>query len=107
MSTPQPVPEALYPAPHPGAGIERVGDRLMAASSDDHLHHFVEEDQSPSHTAERIVELADGSRTVRQIAEQLCAEFDGAELDQVLEDVVGFVGTLVERQVLVLHDHPL
>jgi hypothetical protein len=107
VSTPPSALDALFPAPHPGAGIERVGDRLMAASSDDHLHHFIEEDQSPSHTAERIVELADGSRTVRQIADQLCTEFDGAELEQVLEDVKGFVETLVERQVLVLHDHPL
>lgn len=107
MPDPKPPTDTLYPAPHPGAGIERVGERLMAASPDDHLHHFVEDDQSPSHTAERIVELADGTRTVQQIAEQLCAEFDGAELPQVLDDVRDFVGTLVERSVLVLHDHPL
>ena len=101
------VPLTSYPAPHPGAGIERVGDRLMAASPDDHLHHFVEEDDSPSHTAERVVQLADGSRTVSQIASVIASEFEGASLEQVQDDVRAFVGAMVSKQVLVLHDHPL
>jgi len=101
------VPLTAYPAPHPAAGIERVGDRLMAASPDDHLHQFVEDDDAPSLTAERIVELADGSRTVSEIATQIAEEFEGASLEQVTEDVRGFLGTLVERQVIVLHTHPL
>ncbi|MBS2026787.1 MAG: PqqD family peptide modification chaperone [Deltaproteobacteria bacterium] len=79
----------------------------MAASPDDHLHHFVEEDESPSHTAERVVELADGSRTVAQIASTIVEEFEGATLEQVQDDVRAFVGAMVAKQVLVLHDHPL
>ena len=98
---------AAYPAPHPGAGIERVGGRLMAASPNDQLHHFVEEDDQPSHTAERIVELADGKRTVSEIARAIAGEFAGAPLEQVTEDVKAFVAMLVERQVFVLHDHPV
>lgn len=104
-----PAPELLtsYPAPHPGAGIERVGGRLMAASPDDHLHHFVEDDETPSETAERIVELADGKRTVAEIAAVLAGEFEGAPLDVVTADVAEFVKILVERQVLALHSHPV
>jgi hypothetical protein len=104
---PNPVSLTAYPAPHPGAGIERVGDQLMAASPDDHLHRFVEDDETPSHTAERIVQLADGSRTVSQIARAISEEFEGASLEQVLEDVCEFLRVLVERHVLVLHTHPL
>lgn len=97
---------SAYPAPHPGAGIERVGGRLMAASPDEHLHHFVEADETPSYTAERILELADGTRSVAEIARRIAEEFEGAELAQVTEDVRHFVETLVRRQVLVLHASP-
>lgn len=96
-----------YPAPHPGAGIERVGDRLMAASSDDQLHTFVEDDEEPSYTAERIVELADGTRTVGEIAAAIASEFEGAPIEQIQADVQQFVGDLVARYVLVLHNHPV
>jgi hypothetical protein len=97
----------LFPAPHPQAGIERVGGRLLAVSNDDHLHSFVEDGDAPSHTAERIVELSDGKRSVRQIAAALRDEFDHAPpLDVVEADVASFVETLVAKHVLVVHDHP-
>jgi pyrroloquinoline quinone biosynthesis protein D len=97
----------LYPAPHPHTGIERVGERLLAASPDDHLHSFVESDESPSFTAERIVELSDGSRTVRQIARAIAQEFEGAPaLPEVEGEVAAFVESLITKLVLVLHDHP-
>jgi hypothetical protein len=68
----------------------------------------VEDDEAPSHTAERIVELSDGKHSVRQIAEVLQHEFEGAPaLEQVQADVQSFVETLVAKQVLVVHDHPL
>jgi hypothetical protein len=102
-----PVPLSAFPAPHPGAGIERVGDRLMAASPDEYLHSFIDEQDAPSQTAERIVELADGRHTVGQIAEAVTAEFEGAVLEQVTCDVQGFIATLVAKHVLVLHAHPL
>jgi len=77
----------------------------MAASSDDHLHTFVEDDEEPSYTAERIVELADGTRTVGEIAAAIAEEFEGAPLEQIQADVRQFVGELVARHVLVLHNH--
>ena len=79
----------------------------MAASPDDHLHHFVEEDDAPSETAERIVELSDGRRSVEEIARVIAGEFEGAPMATVQSDVAEFVRTLVERQVLVLHSHPI
>jgi pyrroloquinoline quinone biosynthesis protein D len=79
----------------------------MAASSNDQLHQFVEGDDTPSYTAERIVELADGRRTVGEIAAVIAEEFEGAALPEVQSDVSAFIGTLVERQVLVLHSHPV
>jgi Coenzyme PQQ synthesis protein D (PqqD) len=96
----------LYPAPHPDAGFERVDGRLMVASLDDMLHRFVEDDESPSYTAERIVELSDGTRTVRQIAAQIAEEFEGAAPEAIAADVRSFVSQLVEGGVLVLHNHP-
>jgi hypothetical protein len=98
----------IYPAPHPLVGIERVGERLLAASANDELHSFVEDDDTRSHTAERIVELSDGQHTLRDIAAELHREFEGAPpLEQVEADVASFVEILVARQVLVVHNHPL
>ena len=98
----------FYPAPHPRAGLERVGGRLLAVSIDDHLHSFVEDDDAPSYTAERIVELSDGHRTVRDIAAQIHAEFDAAPpLESIESDVVNFVTTLVARHVLVVMPQPI
>ena len=96
----------LYPAPHPEAGFERVDGRLLVASLDDMLHSFVEDDESPSYTAERIVELSDGSRTFQQIAHQIALEFEGASPEQVEAEVGSFVSELVQSKVLVLHNHP-
>jgi hypothetical protein len=96
----------LYPAPHPQAGIERVGGRLLAVSTDDHLHSFIDEDDAPSHTAERIVELSDGRHTVREIAAVVRGEFEDAPpLDAIEDDVVHFVTTLVARHVLIVTPH--
>jgi hypothetical protein len=98
----------FYPAPHPRAGLERVGGRLLAVSIDDHLHSFVEDDEAPSYTAERIVELSDGRRTLRDIAALIQAEFDAAPpLESIESDVVSFVTTLVARHVLVVTPQPI
>lgn len=92
----------LYPAPHPEAGFERVDGRLLVASQDDMLHRFVEEDESVSFTAERIVELSDGSRTVEEIAAVIAREFEGAPLSEIEADVEAFVARLADGKVLVL-----
>ncbi|MGI5860971.1 MAG: PqqD family protein [Myxococcales bacterium] len=91
------------PAPHPEAAIENVGGRIMAATPDDQLHYFVEDgtDEEPSEVGDRIVELSDGTRTVRQIAECLCEEFD-VDLETALSDTAEFVRQLVDCKVLQL-----
>lgn len=86
---------------HPDAGVQRVGDRLLAAGPDDFLHVFEDEMGEISEVAERIVELADGSRTVEQIADALCREFD-VERDRCLADTRSFLHLLMERRLLVL-----
>jgi hypothetical protein len=95
-----------YPTRHPETGIERIDGKLMAASPDDHLHVFVNEDDSRNEVAERIVELASGRRTVKQIAQVLCDEFDVA-LPRAEQDAEHFVSQLVEAKVLIVQDGPL
>lgn len=89
------------PRVHPDVGVQRVGGRLMAAGPGDDLHTFEDERGEVSEVAERIVELCDGKRTVAQIVETLCGEF---EVDKATcaADVRAFVELLVEKQVLIL-----
>ncbi len=94
-----------YPVRHPETGIERIDGKLMAASPDDHLHVFVNEDESPNEVAERIVELATGERTVLQIAEALSQEFD-VDGTTAKRDTAQFVAQLVDAKVLVVRDRP-
>jgi len=49
----------------------------------------------------RIWELCDGSRSVRQIAEAIAAEFE-VTLEQALHDVEEFLGSLAQAQAVVL-----
>ncbi len=87
------------PERHRAAAVERVGGRLMIATADDQLHYFTDESEQPNEVGERIVELADGSRTVRQLAECLVEEFE-VELETALADTAEFVQQLVDRKVL-------
>jgi len=89
------------PRPHPEAGFQRVNDRLLAAGPDDFLHTFEESDGAPSEVAERIVELADGTRTTLEIAEALGSEFE-VDPSRCRADTTVFIQLLVERQLLVL-----
>lgn len=89
------------PRPHRETGIQRVGDRLLAASPDDRLHTFEDEAGQRSEVAERIVELCDGTRTVRQIADALGDEFE-VEKGRCAADTLQFVRLLIERKVLEL-----
>ncbi len=92
------------PSPHPEAAIENVGGRIMAATPDDQLHYFVEDgtEEEPSEVGDRIVELSDGARTVREIAECLCEEFE-VDLETALEDTAEFIRQLVDSKVLQLN----
>ena len=88
------------PRLHPDVGVQRVGGRLMAAGPGDHLHTFEDESGEVSEVAERIVELTDGKRTVAQIVEALCAEFE-VDREVCASDTKAFIESLVERQVFV------
>jgi hypothetical protein len=88
------------PRVHPETGVQRVGGRLLAAGPDDHLHTF-EDGEGVSEVAERIVELADGKRTLAQIVDVLVEEFE-VDRDVCAADTVEFVRVLVEKKVLVL-----
>jgi pyrroloquinoline quinone biosynthesis protein D len=91
----------MKPRPNPEAALERVGGRWMVATPDDQLHYFVEEGgDEPSAVGDRIIDLADGSRTVREIAAAICSEFEVDETT-ALTDTREFVGQLLERRVLV------
>lgn len=78
-----------------------MGGRLLAAGPDDFLHAFEEPSGEASVVAERIVELSDGTRTVWQIVDALCDEFDVAR-EVCASDTLEFVKLLVQRRVLVL-----
>lgn len=80
--------------------MERVGGRWMVATLDDQLHYFVEDgSEEPSAVGDRILDLADGTRTVREIASTICGEFEVDE-ETALRDTAAFVGQLIERKVL-------
>ena len=99
-----PAPDELLsatPKLHPEAGVQRVGRRLLAAGPDDFLHTFEDEAGDVSEVAERIVELADGSRTVAQIVDALCSEFQ-VDPERCTADTVDFLKLLVKRQLMVL-----
>ncbi|WNG44665.1 PqqD family protein [Archangium minus] len=89
------------PRLHPDAGLQRVGDRMLAVGLDDTLHTFEDEDGAVSEVAERILELVDGRRTVGGIVAALCDEFD-VEPEVCRADTVTFVKLLVDKKVLVL-----
>ena len=86
---------------HPDAALQRVGDRLLAVGPGDLLHVFEEETGEASPVAERIIELADGTRTLETIAKTLCAEFE-VDLQACVSDTVAFAKLLVERQLLIV-----
>jgi len=85
---------------HANAGVQRVGDRLLAVGPGDLLHVFEDEAGEPSLVAERIIELADGTRTLETIAQTLCAEFE-VDPQVCVSDIVAFAKLLVERELLI------
>jgi Coenzyme PQQ synthesis protein D (PqqD) len=90
---------SAIPRLHPETGVERVGDRLLAAGPDDALHTFEDERGERSEVAERIVELSDGRRTVADIVDVLCREFDVAR-EVCAADTRAFLELLVSKKVL-------
>ncbi|QRN99432.1 PqqD family protein [Archangium violaceum] len=92
---------SVVPNLHPDAGVQRVGDRMLAVGPDDTLHTFEDEGGEVSEVAERILELVDGRRTLGDIVAALCEEFE-VEPEACREDTVAFVRLLVDKKVLVL-----
>lgn len=73
----------------------------MAASPDDYMHTFEEDSGDVSDVGERTVELVNGARTVGQIVDTLCDEYD-VDRETCAADTLNFVQLLVERKVLIL-----
>ena len=86
---------------HPNAAVQKVGDRLLAVGPGDLLHVFENETGEASTVAERIIELADGTRTLETIAKTLCAEFE-VDPQACVSDTVAFAKLLLERQLLIV-----
>ncbi len=49
-------------------------------------------------TGQAIWKLLDGTRTLRKVTEDLSDEFEG---DEIVQDVLGFIGELVKRRIVV------
>ncbi len=49
-------------------------------------------------TGQAIWKLLDGTRTLRKVTEDLSDEFEGEE---IVQDVLGFIGELVKRRIVV------
>ncbi len=88
------------PRVHPEAAVQQVAGRWVAATADEKLHSF-EDDEGPSPVAERIVSLIDGQRTVRAIAAVLVSEFD-VPLDVAERETLDFIELLAQKHVLAL-----
>lgn len=89
------------PVVHPDTALQEVGGRWMAATADDKLHTFEDDDGSVSEVGERIVALVDGRRTVSDIVDALLEEFEVSR-ETCEADTLAFVEMLVGRQVLSL-----
>ena len=88
-----------YPAPHPQVGARVVdGEAVVILADSGNVNVF-----NPVGT--RIWELADGTRSVRQIADAIAAEYDVTP-EVALQDVTEFVQKLVETLALTLQDAP-
>lgn len=94
--------ETAVPRVHPDTAVQKVAGRWMAATADDALHTFEDDEGGVSDVGERIIELVDGQRTVGQIADLLVKEFE-VEREACLADTRQFIGLLVQKKVLVLN----
>ncbi len=87
------------PRVHPETGVQQVGGKWVAATPDDALHYFEEEGGAVSEVGSRIISLIDGQRTVGQIVDTLCEEFE-VQPEECEREVGRFVELLVEKRVL-------
>jgi hypothetical protein len=86
-----------YPVPHPQVGMRVVDGEAVIILADSGNVNVL----NPVGT--RIWELADGSRSVRQIADALAAEYEVTP-EAALQDVAEFLQKLVDAGMLTLQD---
>ena len=89
---------SLVPKVHPETGAQKVQGRWLAATSDDRLHRF-EDEQGVSQVGERIMELVDGKRSVSDIVAVICEEFEVGK-ERCETDALRFIESCVEKQIL-------
>jgi hypothetical protein len=82
------------PVHHPGTASRVFGDEAVIISPNENMVRML----NPS--ASRIWELADGSRTLEQIAQELVVEFD-IDPAQARQSVDQFVDELMSKGLLV------
>jgi hypothetical protein len=88
-----------YPVPHPQVGARVVDSEAVIILADSGNVNVL----NPVGT--RIWELADGSRSVQQIADALVAEYE-VTTEVALQDVTEFLRKLVDAGMLTLQDVP-
>ena len=88
-----------FPAPHSQVAARVVDGEAVVILADSGNVNVL----NPVGT--RIWELADGSRSVRQIADAIAAEYEVTP-EGALQDVTEFVQKLVEVHALTLQDTP-
>ncbi len=77
-----------------------MGGRLLAAGPGEKLHIFEDNEGQPSPVAERILDLVDGKRSIRDIAYALHLEFE-VDLEVCARDTAEFIQKLVGQRLLV------
>lgn len=90
---------AQYPIPHKQASGRVIDDEaviVLSESGDVEVLNAV---------GARIWELADGTRSIGEIARQIQSEYD-VDLAQAESDVQAFVATLIDERIVTLSDRP-
>ncbi len=90
---------ANYPVPHPQVAVRVVDGSAVIVLADSGEVNVL------NRVGTRIWELADGSRTVVQIADAVQSEFDVTPED-ALRDVEEFLQTLLQAQAVELQERP-
>lgn len=91
------LPLESIPRPHPECASRKLGGEIVVLTPADSKLHTLDE------LGSRIFELADGSRKVSDIVQQITEEYD-VDLDTATRDTTEFVRALVDAKVLVLAD---
>jgi SAM-dependent MidA family methyltransferase len=88
-----------YPVPKAGVVSRVIGDETILVHPEQGKVKVLNE------VGGRIWALSDGSRTIQQIAAELCREYQ-VEAVEAQNDVLDFIADLVERGLLVVVDQP-